>query len=213
MSGPLYITRKHEFPSRTPQGATGRKTQPVVDRYPSLRGMDQDQWPDNNGGKNEHLMRSGQLGMCNDPYCTTCPTYYNVKGQPKNSKSSIAFDPKFHNALYGDAKGCATRIFSFLQRYIPGVMNPHTKLVQQWNKFFVYSCILAIFIDPLFFFLLFVEEDNKCIALHWPMTTIIVVFRSITDFIYFMNILLQMFPLSVARCFTQKQANMWKRLN
>lgn len=31
------------------------------------------------GGKHEYqnLLRSGPLGMCNDPYCTTCP-YTNV---------------------------------------------------------------------------------------------------------------------------------------
>ncbi|RZC74901.1 hypothetical protein C5167_050376 [Papaver somniferum] len=34
---------------------------------------------------NEHLMKSGQLGMCNDPYCTTCPTYKKA-AQWGNSK-------------------------------------------------------------------------------------------------------------------------------
>jgi hypothetical protein len=33
-------------------------------------------------------------------------------------------------------------------------MNPHAKVVQQWNKFFVISFFVAIFVDPLFFFLL-----------------------------------------------------------
>lgn len=28
-------------------------------------------------GKHEYLLRSGPLGMCNDPYCTTCP-YTNI---------------------------------------------------------------------------------------------------------------------------------------
>jgi len=37
-------------------------------------------------------------------------------------------------------------------------MNPHAKVVQQWNQFFVISCLIAIFIDPLFFFLLSVEQ-------------------------------------------------------
>ena len=37
-------------------------------------------------------------------------------------------------------------------------MNPHTKVVQRWNKFFVSSCLVAIFVDPLFFFLLYVLE-------------------------------------------------------
>ncbi|KAL7178491.1 hypothetical protein ACSBR1_041954 [Camellia fascicularis] len=192
MSGPLYISRNHENLFRPTQGTIGRKTtEPTVDKYHSFKGMDQDGWPDNYPGKNEHLLKSGQLGVCNDPYCTTCPTYYDLKGQKNNSKSSVIFDPKFHNILYGDAKGWPGRIFSFLNPYIPGVMNPHTKVVQQWNKFIVISCLVAIFVDPLFFFLLTVQQDYKCIVINWPLTTAIVVFRSMTDFIYFIHILLQ----------------------
>lgn len=170
---------------------------------------------------------------------------------------------QFQNAFYGDAKGWARSFFSCLRPYIPGVMNPHTKIVQQWNQFFVISCLVAIFVDPLFFFLLSVQEvvsifsprsmnklrlsvnfrlkfwfefqallypsidiyynniaflrrrkwvetillveclwsfiifshfwmqDNKCIVIDRPLTTTFVVFRSITDLIYFMHILLQ----------------------
>lgn len=192
MSGPLYISRNRENLFLPTQGTIGRKTTELtVDKYHSFKGMDQDGWPDNYPGKNEHLLKSGQLGVCNDPYCTTCPTYYDLKGQKNNSKSSVIFDPKFHNILYGDAKGWPGRIFSFLNPYIPGVMNPHTKVVQQWNKFIVISCLVAIFVDPLFFFLLTVQQENKCIVINWALTTAIVVFRSMTDFIYFIHILLQ----------------------
>lgn len=65
---------------------------------------------------------------------------------------------QLHNALYGDAKGWVARFFSFIGSYIPGVMNPHAKVVQQWNQFFVISCLVAIFVDPLFFFLLSVQK-------------------------------------------------------
>ncbi|KAK7822734.1 putative cyclic nucleotide-gated ion channel 20 [Quercus suber] len=159
MSGPLYVSRKPESLFPVNQGVTGRKkAEPVPEKFTSSGGKDQNDWPnDNYAAKNEHLLRSGQLGVCNDPYCTVCPTYDNFRAtQQKNSKASSVFDPKFHNVLYGDAKGWARRSFSFLQQYIPGVMNPHTKVVQRWNKFFASSCLVAIFVDPLFFFLLYV---------------------------------------------------------
>ncbi|KAK4394909.1 putative cyclic nucleotide-gated ion channel 20, chloroplastic [Sesamum angolense] len=175
MSGPLYISRNHEVIFQPPQIPLEQNTnEPKLDRYPSIDGMDNNDWPlDNYEGKNDRLLKSGQLGMCNDPYCTTCPTYYNVKGRQKHSRTSEIFDakdynlvqdsscialPEFHNMLYGDAKGCARRMCSFLQPYIPGVMNPHAKVVQQWNKFFVISCLFAVFLDPLFFFLLSVQQ-------------------------------------------------------
>ncbi|CAA2981001.1 probable cyclic nucleotide-gated ion channel 20, chloroplastic isoform X1 [Olea europaea subsp. europaea] len=193
LSGPLYVSNKHVGNLQPNQGALRRKaTESNFERYPSLDGMVRNGWPDDNyAGRNEHLLRSGQLGMCNDPYCTVCPSSYNFKGQQKISRTSDVFDAKVHNVLYGDAKGWAKRICSFVRRFIPGVMNPHAKIVQQWNKFFVISCLFAIFLDPLFFFLLSVIQDNKCIVLNWPMTTTVVVLRSLTDFIYVIHILLQ----------------------
>ncbi|XP_022726287.1 probable cyclic nucleotide-gated ion channel 20, chloroplastic isoform X5 [Durio zibethinus] len=194
MSGPLYISRKPENSFYLNQNAAGRKmVESKAEKFPSFNGMDEKDWSDNNYvGKNEHLLRSGQLGMCNDPYCTTCPTYYNFKAeQQKNSKASGIFDAKFHNALYGDAKGWARRLMSFLHTFVPGVMNPHAKVVQQWNKFFAISCLMAVFIDPLFFFLLSVQKDNKCMVINWPATKAFVVLRSMTDCIYILNMLLQ----------------------
>ncbi|MFQ6632711.1 hypothetical protein Gotur_010466 [Gossypium turneri] len=193
MSGPLYISRKPENSFQLNQStAAGQKMmEPKAEKFPSFNGKDENDWPDNNySGKNEHLLRSGQLGMCSDPYCTTCPTYYNFKPeQQKNSRVSGIFDTKY--AFYGDAKGWARRLVSFLCSYVPGIMNPHAKVVQQWNKFFVISCLMAVFIDPLFFFLLSVQKENKCIVIDLPATKLFVGLRSVTDFIYMLNMLLQ----------------------
>ncbi|KAL6579752.1 putative cyclic nucleotide-gated ion channel 20, chloroplastic [Orobanche minor] len=187
-SGPSYAGSNGEFIFQ-PQDALRKKTnEPKTERYPSIGRAENNDWiGDDYVGKNENLLKSGQLGMCSDPYCTTCPMYYNVNERKKYSRTSEMLDAKFHNMLYGDAKGWAKKMCS----YIPGVMNPHAKIVQQWNKFFVISCLFAIFLDPLFFFLLCVQQDNKCIVLNWPMATTIIVLRSVTDFIYLIHILLQ----------------------
>ncbi|KAI4326324.1 hypothetical protein MLD38_031650 [Melastoma candidum] len=189
-SGPLYIT--HTKPERTskPNPTGSWMKEPQQQKFPSFRIQDDDDSISENYTKNTHLMRSGQLGMCNDPYCTTCPTYYKA-GQQKPSKSSAVFDQRFHNVLYEDAKGWARRFYSYIRFHIPGVMNPHAKFVQQWNKFFVISCMLAVFMDPLFFFLLTTNNKYYCIELNHPMTTTLVFSRSITDIIYFLHILLQ----------------------
>ncbi|KAH6770523.1 cyclic nucleotide-binding transporter 1 [Perilla frutescens var. hirtella] len=194
MSGPLYTSHNHEVIFQPPEVASEEKTtESKLETYTSINGRDNDGWQlTNYRTTNEHLLKSGQLGMCNDPYCTTCPMYYNAKGHLKYLRTSEIIDAKFHNMLYyEDAKGCAKKMCSFLQPYIPGVMNPHAKVVQQWNKFFVISCLFAVFLDPLFFFLLSTLKDKKCIVLSRPMTTTIVVLRSMADFIYLIHILLQ----------------------
>ncbi|KAG4952697.1 hypothetical protein JHK82_045593 [Glycine max] len=76
--------------------------------------------------KNEHLLISGELGICNDPYCTTCPTYFEAS-QLRNPKASILSDPK----------------------------------------------------------------DFNCIVVNWKLTKALVIVRSMNDFIYCLNILLQ----------------------
>lgn len=117
MSGPLYIGHKPEAIFIQNQGIAGqKKTEPKVEKFSSFSEVEDNEWSDNkNVGKNEHLLRSGQLGMCNDPYCTTCPTYYNFKpAQRRSSKVSGIFDPKvFHHSRLN---------LYFLQSFLFGIL-------------------------------------------------------------------------------------------
>ncbi|KAL4578819.1 hypothetical protein LXL04_014950 [Taraxacum kok-saghyz] len=83
------------------------------------------------------------------------------------------------------------KIYCYLNNLKIGVMNPHDKYVKQLNQFVLISCLLAIFIDPLFFYLLSVKKDYKCVVINWTMATILVASRSITDFIYFLRMLIE----------------------
>ncbi|XP_034908497.1 probable cyclic nucleotide-gated ion channel 20, chloroplastic isoform X2 [Populus alba] len=122
MSGPLYINRNTENLFLANHGVTTRKKVEPTERCQSFKGMDPSDWDDMYTATNAHLMRSGQLGMCNDPYCTTCPSYYHSKD----------------------------------------------------------------------------SRVNNCIVIDWPMTKTIVVFRSLTDLIYLLNMLLQFMLAYVA---------------
>ncbi|XP_042006382.1 probable cyclic nucleotide-gated ion channel 20, chloroplastic isoform X2 [Salvia splendens] len=178
MSGPLNPNRNNELVFRPPQTAAEAENR--------ARNGDGDYV-----GKNEHLWRSGQLGKCSDPYCTACPMFYDAKGQQKPSRTTAMIDAKYRNMFYGDAQSWAKRMRSRFLSYIPGVINPHAKLVQWWNKFFVIFCIVASFLDPFFFFLLFMRKDYNCVALLKPKTREFLILRTITDCVYIMHILLQ----------------------
>uniref|UniRef100_F6HVV4 Uncharacterized protein n=1 Tax=Vitis vinifera TaxID=29760 RepID=F6HVV4_VITVI len=85
MSGPL-LKSEGLFPP-TPGVRGHRKAEPRAENFPSFNGMEWNNRPHNNyAGKNEHLLRSGQLGVCNDPYCTICPTHFIDSRQQRNSK-------------------------------------------------------------------------------------------------------------------------------
>jgi cyclic nucleotide gated channel, plant len=84
MSGPLYATPATGNPFQNNIIVAGNKVREnKTEKFSTFDGTD----------KNEHLLRSGQLGMCNDPYCTTCPTYFKVAQQRKPRAPTI-FDPK-----------------------------------------------------------------------------------------------------------------------
>ncbi|XP_024524890.1 probable cyclic nucleotide-gated ion channel 20, chloroplastic isoform X1 [Selaginella moellendorffii] len=135
--------------------------------------------------KHEHLIQSGPLGKCDNPLCTTCPAYLdpNFHKEEKRSVGSVAV-PGFLRKLWLVLR----EIWYHLSR---GVINPHTKFVQRWNKFFVLSCLTSVFLDPLFFFLLAVKQYQKCIYIDQKASTVLLILRSITDTIYLMHILLQ----------------------
>ncbi|VVA99348.1 unnamed protein product [Arabis nemorensis] len=144
------------------------------------------------------LLRSGRLGMCNDPYCTTCPSHYNLNGSQR-STLTVSVDSTFRNALYDGARGRARRFASSVNRCLPRIMNPHSKAVQWWAKFFALSSLVAIFIDPLFFFLMYVQQNDKCIIFDWPNIMGFVTVRTLVDVIFLANILLQFRLAYVAR--------------
>lgn len=97
MSGPLYANQgRPDNVLRLPQGVTDQEAaeiQTTAEKFPYTNTTNESEWNDEYAAKNGHLLRSGQLGMCNDPYCTTCPTVYKAT-RPKHLRPSGIFDHK-----------------------------------------------------------------------------------------------------------------------
>ena len=56
---------------------------------------------------------------------------------------------------------------------------------------FAVSCVVAVSMDPLFFYLPIINGDNKCLRLDKKLKIVAITLRSITDCIYLLNIVLQ----------------------
>ncbi|KAL6000984.1 hypothetical protein ACLOJK_006711 [Asimina triloba] len=92
MSGPLYTIRKLENLHQPMNGKLEERTNGAKDSYIE---MGQTDWPgDNLPARNEHLLKSGPLGRCNNPFCTTCPTNYDFNAAQKKYKRASAFEHK-----------------------------------------------------------------------------------------------------------------------
>ncbi|XP_058108459.1 probable cyclic nucleotide-gated ion channel 20, chloroplastic isoform X2 [Magnolia sinica] len=100
MSGPLYSHTKPESFSQPMNGTLGRRTMAVKESVIEMGQMDR---PDDSFvQKNEHLLKSGQLGKCNDPFCTTCPVNYDFKEAEKKYNKASAFDTKDDKCIIFD---------------------------------------------------------------------------------------------------------------
>ncbi|KAL0717361.1 hypothetical protein Bca4012_066683 [Brassica carinata] len=194
MSDPLSSTRSPGAPFSLPAPYTGG--------FSDFVGASSSQ-----PGKHEHHLKSGKLGMCNDPYCTTCPPDYNHKAAQiptlrvsATSDSTVScfvlllynqLETQSHNVLDDDAKGWDRRFVTYSDKYLPRIINPDYKYVRRWTTFFVGSCLLSIFVDPLFFYPIEVYKDDRCIKIDWPTAKAFVAVRTITDVLFCVNILLQ----------------------
>lgn len=71
------------------------------------------------------------------------------------------------------------------------ILDPQGPLLQKWNKIFVISCIIALSLDPLFFYIPVINDVKKCLMLDKKLETTACVLRSFTDIFYIVHIIFQ----------------------
>ncbi|KAL5572092.1 hypothetical protein UlMin_021689 [Ulmus minor] len=71
------------------------------------------------------------------------------------------------------------------------ILDPQGAFLQQWNKIFVLSCVIAVALDPLFFYLPVIDDKNKCVGLDEYLQIIACVLRTFTDIFYILRIIFQ----------------------
>ena len=71
------------------------------------------------------------------------------------------------------------------------ILHPRDLFLHWWNKIFVVSCVIAVSLDPLFFYIPVTNEDNKCVRLDKKLRATAIVLRSMTDIIHIVHMILQ----------------------
>lgn len=71
------------------------------------------------------------------------------------------------------------------------IFDPQDKFLQRWNKIFVLTCIAAISVDPLFFYLPVIDKKSECLDIDHNLAITATVLRTITDIFYLMHMGLQ----------------------
>lgn len=71
------------------------------------------------------------------------------------------------------------------------IFDPQDKFLQLWNKLFVVSCILAVSLDPLFFYLPVFDLSSNCLGIDRNLAIIATTLRTVVDVFYLVHMALQ----------------------
>lgn len=71
------------------------------------------------------------------------------------------------------------------------IINPQGCFLQNWNKIFLFASVIALAIDPLFFYIPIVDGERHCLNLHSNLEIAASVLRTFIDAFYIIHIVFQ----------------------
>ena len=71
------------------------------------------------------------------------------------------------------------------------ILDPQGPFLQKWNKIFVLLCVIAVSLDPLFFYVPVIDDEKKCLSLDNKMEITATVLRSFSDIFYIIHMFFQ----------------------
>ncbi|KAI3790382.1 hypothetical protein L2E82_03377 [Cichorium intybus] len=136
-------------------------------------------------GSRSQFTRLDDLDSRSSTPTTPIPSKSFKKGIKKSSEGllSIGRSLKFgvSRAIFAeDLKVSEKKIF-----------DPQDKFLLTWNKFFVVSCILAVSLDPLFFYLPVFDQSETCLGIDQKLAIIATTVRTVVDSFYLIHMALE----------------------
>ncbi|KGN56430.1 cyclic nucleotide-gated ion channel 1 [Cucumis sativus] len=71
------------------------------------------------------------------------------------------------------------------------ILDPHKQFLQQWNKIFVLSSVIAVAVDPLFFYVPVLDGKDQCLTMDRQLMIIACVLRSFIDLFYLLHMIFE----------------------
>lgn len=70
------------------------------------------------------------------------------------------------------------------------ILDPGSEIVLKWNRIFIVSCLVALFIDPLYFYLPGVvgDQDSWCVKTDLNLRIVVTTFRTLADLFYMLHV-------------------------
>lgn len=77
------------------------------------------------------------------------------------------------------------------QKKKKNIINPQGSFLQTWNKIFLFASVIALAIDPLFFYIPIVDGERHCLNLHKNLEIAASLLRTFIDAFYIIHIVFQ----------------------
>ncbi|KAF8400415.1 hypothetical protein HHK36_013713 [Tetracentron sinense] len=73
------------------------------------------------------------------------------------------------------------------------ILDPGSELVLQWNRVFLFSCLVSLFVDPLYFYLPSVRGQgaSSCMKMDFNLSIVVTCFRTIADLFYLLHMVIK----------------------
>ncbi|CAN4101688.1 unnamed protein product [Withania somnifera] len=113
---------------------------------------------------------------------------YKVDGMRQSESVSRKSDKKADRSRKSLKAKVLSRVFSEdYERVNEKILDPRGTLIRRWNKIFLVSCLISLFVDPLLFYLPVVKDDI-CIDIGVTLEVVLTIIRSIADIFYMIQI-------------------------
>ncbi|CAN6552254.1 unnamed protein product [Malus baccata var. baccata] len=73
------------------------------------------------------------------------------------------------------------------------ILDPGSEIMLQWNRVFIVSCLVALFVDPLYFYLPMLGGDANtyCVKTDLRLRIVVTCFRTIADIFYMLHVMIK----------------------
>ncbi|XP_027339209.1 cyclic nucleotide-gated ion channel 17 isoform X2 [Abrus precatorius] len=80
------------------------------------------------------------------------------------------------------------------------ILDPGSEIVLKWNRVFIVSCLVALFVDPLYFYLPSVIESTRssCVRSDLTLRIVVTFLRTIADIFYLLHLIIKLRTAYVA---------------
>ncbi|TVU26478.1 hypothetical protein EJB05_29026, partial [Eragrostis curvula] len=71
------------------------------------------------------------------------------------------------------------------------ILDPGDDVVLGWYRLFLVTCLVGLFVDPLYFYLLHTDGHNSCVSMDMKIGVIVTAVRTFADFFYLVHMILK----------------------